>query len=240
MDFISDQTMAFIESVQKTNTANELKDVLEGTLQTLGVHYFTLYEFTGSTTEGVIGNYPEEWGGRYAKKRYEYLDPVALKLFRERKGFFWDRKLFVADGVLNGSKRQVFGEGNEFGLREGYAYLICDQFGQTALTSFCSDKIARDPKMLPAMHLISLYMHGKYKELSTKALTPEEVPYLTRRECECLQWAGHGKTNWEIAQILGVKETTIETHIQNAKQKFNVSSKMQAVIRSIQSGFVHI
>lgn len=240
MDFISDQTVTFIESVQKTNTENELRDVLKNTLQTLGVHYFTLYEFTGSTTEGVIGNYPDEWNGRYAKKRYEYLDPVALKLFKERKGFFWDRKLFETDGTLKGGKRQVFGEGGEFGLREGYAYLIGDQFGQAALTSFCAEKIDQDPKMLPAMHLISLYMHGKYKELTTKISIPEEAPYLTQRECECLGWAGRGKTNWEIAQILGVKETTIETHIQNAKRKLNVSSKMQAVIRSIQSGFVHI
>jgi LuxR family transcriptional regulator, activator of conjugal transfer of Ti plasmids len=240
MDFISDQTVTFIESVQKATTTEELKRILEGTLATLGVRYFTLYEFTGSTEEGVLGNYPEEWGERYAEKRYEYLDPVALKLFRERQGFFWDCKRFEAEGKLKGGSKDVFHEGSDFGLREGYAYLISDHFGQTALTSFCSDRIERDPKMLSAMHLISLYMHGKYKALATAAAVPQDAPHLTPRERECLRWAGHGKTNWEIAKILDVKETTVETHIQNAKRKFNVSSKMLAVIRSVQSGVLHL
>jgi len=240
MDFISDQTVSFIEAVQKASTKNELKGVVERTLAKLGVRYFTLYEFTGSTEEGVLGNYPAEWGGQYAEKRYEYVDPVALKLFRDRKGFFWDGKRFSDEGMLKGESGQVFHEGGEFGLREGYAYLISDLCGNTALTSFCADQVEHHPKMLPAMHLISLYMHGRYKEISRTNPQPDETPMLTPRERECLRWASLGKTNWEISKILNVKETTIQTHIENAKRKFNVSSKMQAVIRSLQCGAIHL
>lgn len=240
MDFISDQTVSFIESVQNAVTKEELHSTVGSTLEKLGVRYFTLYEFTGSTEEGVLGNYPPEWGGRYAEKRYEYLDPVALKLFRERKGFYWDAKQLASDGMLRGESRDVFHEGSDFGLREGYAYLFSDLLGHAALTSFCANQVERHPKMLPAMHLISLYMHGKFKELDASSVEPRETALLTPRERECLRWAGLGKTNWEIARILDVKQSTVQTHIENSKRKLNVQSKMQAVIRSLKSGAIHL
>ena len=239
MDFISDQTVSFIETVQKAETKEALQKILEGTLSKLGVKYFTLYEFTGSTEEGVLGNYPPEWGGRYAEKRYEYVDPVALKLFRERKGFRWTGKDFETEGLLQGDSKHMFHEGSGFGLREGYAYLISDWTGRSALTSFCADRVERDPKMLPAMHLISLYMHGKYRELASKLPSAAEVASITARERECLRWVGLGKTNWEIAKILDVKETTVQTHIENAKRKLNVQSRVSLVVQSMKTGVIH-
>lgn len=240
MDFISDQTVTFIETVQKAKTKEALQSVLEGTLSKLGVKYFTLYEFTGTMEDGVFGNYPPEWGGRYAEKRYEYADPVALKLIRDRKGFQWTGKNFEAEGLLQGDSKHVFHEGNDFGLREGYAYLFSDWTGHSALTSFCADQIEQDPKMLPAMHLISLYMHGKYRELTSKLPSAAEVASITARERECLHWAGLGKTNWEIAKILGVKATTIQTHIENAKRKFNVQNRVALIVQSMKTGVIHL
>ncbi|RAV63287.1 LuxR family transcriptional regulator, partial [Aerococcus urinae] len=96
------------------------------------------------------------------------------------------------------------------------------------------------PKMLPAMHLISIYMHGKFKELDSKRVEPTDANLLTPRERECLRWAGLGKTNWEIARILDVKQSTVQTHIENSKRKLNVQSKMQAVIRSLKTGAIHL
>lgn len=93
-------------------------------LKRFGISYFTLYEFTGSTEKGLLGNYPKEWGERYAERRYEYRDPVAQKLFERREGFFWDARRFESDGKLKGYNGRVFYEGAEFGLEEGYARLM--------------------------------------------------------------------------------------------------------------------
>lgn len=240
MDFISDQTVTFIEAIQNVSNKDGLQETVNNTLEKLGVKYFTLYEFTGSTEKGVLGNYPRDWGERYAERRYEYADPVALKLLRERKGFKWDESLFRAEGLLKNESKHVFHEGGDFGLREGYAYLFMDWTGQAALTSFCSEKIEQDPKMLPAMHLISIYMHGKFKELSSNLPTPSQVAAITGRERECLHWAGNGKTNWEIAQILQIKETTVQTHIESAKRKLNVQSRVSLVVTSMKTGVIHL
>lgn len=52
---------------------------------------------------------------------------------------------------------------------------------------------------------------------------------LTRSEKEIMDWVGMGKSNWEIAQILGRSEWTIKTHLRNIFRKLDVTSRTSAV-----------
>ena len=52
---------------------------------------------------------------------------------------------------------------------------------------------------------------------------------MTHREVECLQWAALGKTDWEIGELLGVTKATAHFHIEQAKRKLGVKSRVQAV-----------
>jgi DNA-binding CsgD family transcriptional regulator len=54
---------------------------------------------------------------------------------------------------------------------------------------------------------------------------------LTRRELECLAWVSRGKTDQEIAGIVGVAPRTVRFHIDNAKTKLNVGSRVQAIAK---------
>ena len=235
--FISDETAAFIEAIQRVGTTDALLELMQTMLSGFGITNFTLYEFTGSTEKGVLGNYPDDWGLRYAERRYEYRDPVARKLFEECKGFFWDARSLDGAGRLKGKSGAVFHEGAEFGLKEGYAHLISDLHGYAALTSFCSDRVERDPKMLPAMHLVSIYMYGKYKEL-TAPQPPADVPYLTPRQRECLQWVAIGKSDWDVAAIMNIGQATVHSHVEAAKRSLGVATRVQAVMRAHRFGLI--
>jgi DNA-binding CsgD family transcriptional regulator len=59
--------------------------------------------------------------------------------------------------------------------------------------------------------------------------TPQPLPQLTDREVECLQWVSLGKTDWEIGELLGVAKATAHFHIEQAKRKLGVTSRVQAV-----------
>nr|WP_314443494.1 LuxR C-terminal-related transcriptional regulator [uncultured Sphingomonas sp.] len=61
---------------------------------------------------------------------------------------------------------------------------------------------------------------------------------LSKREVECLRWAAAGKTNDEIAIILGLKRTTIRFHIRTAAQKLNAVNRDQALFKAAQLGFL--
>jgi LuxR family transcriptional regulator, quorum-sensing system regulator SolR len=53
-----------------------------------------------------------------------------------------------------------------------------------------------------------------------------------------LNWTKEGKTAWEIGQILSITERTVNFHVQNILQKFNVANKQSAVLKALQFGMI--
>jgi DNA-binding CsgD family transcriptional regulator len=51
----------------------------------------------------------------------------------------------------------------------------------------------------------------------------------TLRETEVIRWLLQGKSNEEIATILGISPRTVQTHLQRIYQKLGVSSRTQAI-----------
>jgi len=56
---------------------------------------------------------------------------------------------------------------------------------------------------------------------------------LTGREVEILTWVEQGKSNNEIAQILGISHLTVKNHVQKILRKLNVQNRAQAVAKGI-------
>jgi len=56
--------------------------------------------------------------------------------------------------------------------------------------------------------------------------------HLSEREVEALTWAARGKTSAEIAQILNLSKRTVDFHMDNAREKLGVSTRIQAVIKA--------
>jgi DNA-binding CsgD family transcriptional regulator len=59
----------------------------------------------------------------------------------------------------------------------------------------------------------------------------EDEVHLTGREREALTWVSEGKSDWEIAMILGLSETTVRFHVDNARKKLGAVNRAQAVGR---------
>jgi DNA-binding response OmpR family regulator len=59
-----------------------------------------------------------------------------------------------------------------------------------------------------------------------------QMTHLSDREIEALTWAARGKTSTEIAEILNVSKRTVDFHINNARVKLDVSTRIQAVIKA--------
>jgi LuxR family transcriptional activator of conjugal transfer of Ti plasmids len=89
-----------------------------------------------------------------------------------------------------------------------------------ALTSLCHDKL-------------KLAVHAGWhrgQELNAGTSTAGTTT-LTRRELECLSWVSRGKTDHDIAGLVGVAPRTVRFHVDNAKTKLNVGSRVQAVAK---------
>ena len=51
---------------------------------------------------------------------------------------------------------------------------------------------------------------------------------LTRREWDVLQWTAAGKSNWEMAQILGLSASTVGKHLEHIYSKLGVENRTAA------------
>ena len=58
------------------------------------------------------------------------------------------------------------------------------------------------------------------------------------REIEVLTWAARGKTSGEIATIIGLAARTVDFHLDNARAKLGVSTRIQAVVEATRSGII--
>jgi DNA-binding CsgD family transcriptional regulator len=56
---------------------------------------------------------------------------------------------------------------------------------------------------------------------------------LTPRELEVLAWVTKGKTNPEIAQILGMSARTVQKHLEHVYQKLGVETRTNATVRAL-------
>lgn len=62
--------------------------------------------------------------------------------------------------------------------------------------------------------------------------------HLSPRELTVLRWMKEGKTNWEIARILGLSERTVRFHVGGIFEKLDVTSRTQAVARALGTGLI--
>lgn len=67
-------------------------------------------------------------------------------------------------------------------------------------------------------------------------LPPASEPHLTVRERDVLTWVAEGKSDWEIAVILGVSEPTVRFHLDNARRKLGAVNRVQAAARFVVGG----
>ena len=63
---------------------------------------------------------------------------------------------------------------------------------------------------------------------------------LSPRELEVLQWIVHGKSNKEIAGVLGLSANTIAVHRANIMQTLGIHNTAELVVYAIRQGLVSI
>src|ERR1700674_362503 len=67
---------------------------------------------------------------------------------------------------------------------------------------------------------------------SSPPRVPSDLP-LTAREREVLHWLGGGKTDRDIAAILGISPRTVHKHLQRIYEKLGVETRTAAVARAL-------
>ena len=61
---------------------------------------------------------------------------------------------------------------------------------------------------------------------------------LTAREIEVLRWVAHGKSAWEVGEILLIAKRTVDAHVQTVVRKLGASNRTHAVALALRDGII--
>lgn len=87
------------------------------------------------------------------------------------------------------------------------------------------------------LQLIAHVIHLRWTEIDESSGLPETP--LTPRERSVLGWLARGKSNPEIADILGIAPSTIDTYVRRIYGKFGVHDRVTAAIIASALGLLH-
>jgi DNA-binding CsgD family transcriptional regulator len=69
---------------------------------------------------------------------------------------------------------------------------------------------------------------------------PAQLPSLSVREAQCLRWVAVGRADAEIGQILGISPRTVRFHVDSAKTKLGVTTRIQAVAKALRERVIAV
>jgi DNA-binding NarL/FixJ family response regulator len=75
-------------------------------------------------------------------------------------------------------------------------------------------------------------LRARLARVAREEVWPREVD-LSPRELDVLTWSARGKTSDEIAGILELSKRTVDFHMDNARAKLGVATRIQAVVKAI-------
>ena len=101
-------------------------------------------------------------------------------------------------------------------------------------------KNAMDLELVDAVRRVAAGEKVLDPRLGSWAGTPTTVNPLSTRELEVLQLIVHGKSNKEIAVVLGLSVNTISVHRANIMQELQIHNTAELVVYAIRTGLVSI
>lgn len=183
-------------------------------------------------------NYSPEWRARYDADHLAYVDPTVGHCLTSTLPIVWQPETFASP-----QGHALYEEACGYGIRIGATLPIHGPNGEVGVLSFASDAAPGSAFTREiANNMGTLTLVRDYAFASSVAFSHqgggEPVPRLTRRELEVLQWVMAGKSSWEISMITRCSEATVNFHLANVRQKFNVNTRQQAVVKAIALGLL--
>lgn len=229
----------FAEAAQACPDLVRLGTLLGDVTHELGFDHFALLDHAslGAAGSGLlrIDNYPEEWVRELIARGYAADDPVHLASRRTNIGFGWDE----LGSLIRLERRhaKILARGRSFGLGSGLTVPANVPGEPSASCSFA----VRAGRGMPAGRLHCAQLIGAHALFAARRLRPAPSrarPHLSRRELQCLRLVALGKTDWEIARILGLSAHTARQYVKRARAAYDTVSRTQLVVYGLRDEWI--
>lgn len=155
--------------------------------------------------------------------------PMLLRALRQVEPFSREEARATE---LTAHQNDMLSFGREtLGITNGWTFPITKDGVREGIVMLAGQEPDMSPVLRSMLHLLAHLAFQKSETLDDSG--KGESRTLTARELECLRWVAVGKTDAEIAVILSIKPRTARFHIENAKRKMGVATRVQAVAEAM-------
>lgn len=238
--FMSPRIIEFMDGCSAITDEAGLRDVLGEMTQALGFRQYALLHHVDLASPPdhsiTLLSYDDAWIERIVRKRYFYDDPILAASNKRLTGFGWREVPDIIE--LSKRQRRILLEAEGFGLRDGFTVPVHVAGEYRGTCSFGSDQpIELTHNRTGCAQLVAMYSFEVARRINSKGKAMHgDIPELTQRQLDCLVFVGSGKTNWEIAKILGVSEDTVRKHVLDAMRRYNVGKRTLLIVRALFDG----
>ena len=233
---------ATLDTLQAIERAPSILKVQEVFRNAVGKHGYDVFLCSAPprADEGplepiLFNGWPENWHNHYIAHSYVERDPMVQSLYATIHPFTWaealSRKQFSKPDIA------IMSDAYSWGMLNGFVVPIFGVGGQVHAVTMAGCNVRCDAEARAELHLISIYAYARAKQLKRRS---EPFVPLTRRQSQALQWVALGKADWEVGERLGVSESTAHKHIEAAKSRFGVATRVQAVVAALRQGSIQI
>ena len=141
--------------------------------------------------------------------------------------------------LLTASDQKILDLARNEGIGDGFtvpAHVPGEAHGSC---SFAAETGVRLPEEhLPLVQLVGAFAFEAARRIRRFREPDVPPPRLTDRQRECVMWAARGKSDWEIAQILGVGHETVIQHLKQARERYGVGKRTLLAIHALFDGSI--
>lgn len=194
--------------------------------------------------DGYVTDYPEDWVRYYFAKQYFAYDPVVRLSRRSVRPFFWSEAMdmLARDAGVPAEAKEIGGrlmrEAGEAGLAEGIAIPMSTRFGERSIIGLSREETG-EPQSVEDLATLG-FLGSVFHERFFGFFEAESRVRVSPRETDVLSWSAEGKTDSEIATLLGVTTATVRFHWKNIFTKLNAVNKVNATAKAIRLGLVSV
>jgi DNA-binding CsgD family transcriptional regulator len=223
---------------------SDVSKVIERFIEAISVFGFTAS--AGGAWAGAGGsrsyrfyfnNWPKDWFEFYLERGFMEIDPMILEARRRMTPFLWTEMVGARTFTVEGAA--VIAAGKAYGWAEVMGIPIHGPSSYQGLVSVAALKpVTMNAAERAIIRSMALAVHDKAYEAVGFGLSNRSPILLTPREADCMRWVAAGKTDAEIAIILGIAPATTHYHIENVKKKAGTRSRSEAVALLVLAGSV--
>jgi LuxR family quorum sensing-dependent transcriptional regulator len=234
MSGLRETIVSAIDEIGNAMSAPAVWGAMKAIAAGYGFQYMLVLKGADELAEQVSGfvlynDMPQGFAERYDSTGFSPHNPLVTNAITEARPYT-AAELWAMP--LNVRQRRALAEiGFALDVRDGLMIPIRNQRGLEGIVLLGGKKPEMSPIVRSMLHILA---HCAYAQAEAVKANPQKRHgLLSPREIECLRLAAAGKTDNEIGRILTISPRTTRFHIENAKKKLGVATRVQAVAEAL-------